>query len=409
MSKRSIKITISFCLACALIGILWRRPIPGETLLLDFFRGDTRIEKGMWSIDIYQIRKVVRFQIVAWSVLIASVAGWHLLPGRIRRFWRERSFEVLMIAACSTALFVLMWRIAYEGTWWYPIAKIMTRPGSVPIYGHRLLWVWLADAVKFFAPSLSYAACFYLSQIPPIVLTVWIMGPWSGVFVGREIRWIGQVLAVLLLSVTFEYFTFFDISIVFFYALCLYLLRKQKYPAFVAALGFATLNHENAMFLIPVAAFETFKDRRLCIALTAMSALVHFGVRAILQLVLPLHRHMDWGYWVNLYDIFGDPKHFGVGVLSFVFWWAAAATNWRSADAFLRKTAIIFPLLIASTFLFGQFHEARQFDAAIPVLVGFILSGVNAANAQSFQESEVKGCKAAPHAAESVYNGRITA
>jgi hypothetical protein len=370
MNRRSLKITIGCCFGLVLIALLWRGAIPGDSFLLQIFRSDTRVEKGMWIINIDQVRAVVRLQVALWSIVIAAIAGWHLLPDRIRQFWKERSFRYFIAAACMCALFVLMWRIAYEGVWWYPIAKVMTRPGSVPIYGHRLLWVWLADAIKFFAPSLSYNACFYLSQIPPIILTVWMMGVWSSLFVGSQLQWIGQVLVVLLLPLTFEYFTFFDISIVFFYALCLYLLRKEKYLAFVPCLALATLNHENAMFLIPVAALQTYKNRWLCVILTGTSAVAYFGVRVLLQALLPMHRHMDWGYWVNLYDIFGDTKHLALGAASAIFWWAAAAVNWRFADSFLKRSAIIFPLLVGSTFLVGQFHEARQFDAAIPVVCG---------------------------------------
>jgi len=48
--------------------------------------------------------------------------------------------------------------------------------------------------------------------------------------------------------------------------------------------------------------------------------------------------------------------------------------SWGYCDSRLKRMALLFPLLCAVTFLFGQLHEARQFDALIPVLVAMIVT-----------------------------------
>jgi len=274
---------------------------------------------------------------------------------------------------CSAAVFIFFWLKGFEGEW-YPIQALMTNPHSVPIFGHRLLWVWLADAIKHLAPSLSYLRCFLLSQMAAAVLTIWMIGRWSALFVGRELQWIGQVLATMMLSLTFSYYTFYDISITFFFALCLLLLKQRMYVAFVIALTVATLNHENALLLIPIAGLETFSKRRLSAVLCSASAVAHFGVRAILQIFIPFHRQVDWRIWSNLHYPFAHPKEVALSVVSLLFWWIAAAMSWPSAGIFLKRCTLLFPLLFLVTYLVGQFHEARQFDAFIPVVIGFILS-----------------------------------
>ncbi len=361
------------CGALFLFAIVWRGRIPGESWLLALANYDRRIQEHVWSIDLTEVRRAMRLQFALWSLLAALIAGWWLAPEGVRAHWRPRIFRWSMTAGCSCALFILLVRAGSEEVW-YPIGTLMTNPAAEPIFGHRLLMVWLADGLKALHPSLKYIHAYYLSQIPAVILAVWMIGRWSALYIGRDLRWIGQVLAVIMLAVTFDYLTFYDVGVVFFYTLCLFLLRKRLYAAFVAALVVGVLNHEVIMLLVAVAFLETYQKPKLCASVCGAAILGLFAVRAGLQYAIPFHSHFDWRIWSNLYFPLFRPILIAGSLGSLIFWWLAAALCWRSGDVFLKRATVLFPLLLAVTYAFGQFQESRQFEAVIPVVIGFVLS-----------------------------------
>ena len=362
------------CVAIAAAAAVWPGRLPLEGLLLRAVSMDQNFTSQKIPFDLQQLRRAVRLYAVI-LLLLASIIPWLFqLP---RRFWsplRSRLFEISMTLGCSSAILLLLMRTGYEGSW-YPIQTLMTNPGAVPIFGHRLLWVWVADACRHLVPSLSYLQCYFLSQILSIFLTVMMIGRWSELFVGRSLRWTGQALLVAILGPTLTYYTFYDISIVFFFALGLFLLHQRQYFWFALAVGVATLNHENVLLLVIVAGIETFRRSfRLGILVTLGSLFLHVVSRVVMERAFPSSRIVDWHVWTNLVFPFIYPRLVLVGALALVFWWIAAATSWPDVEPFLRTAAVLFPLLLATTFVYGQINEARVFDALIPVVIGFILS-----------------------------------
>ncbi len=372
MTKQVTVIVIAAMVLLAAISALWNGGIPGENLLLKLALQDFRIQRGIWTIDVAQVRHAIRLQVTFWSLVAALAASLWFFRDRLHVNRRPYAFQILMTGGFAVALYMLLLRCGEEAQW-YPIERLMKDPASMPIFGHRLLWVWLADAMKAAVPVFSYRQCYFLSQIPPVVLTVYMAGRWSSHFIGYGLQWVGQALVVIMLSMTFGYFTFYDVAIVFFFTLCLDLLKRRRYVWFVIALGVATLNHENAMLLIPVAAFETAARRRLCVSVCLAATVIHFAVRAVLSGLVPFTHHVDWRFWTNLYYPFVNSRGLILSAAQLVFWWGAAALAWRSADPFLKRAALLLPMLGGTTFLVGQFQESRQFDALIPVVVGFLL------------------------------------
>ena len=61
-----------------------------------------------------------------------------------------------------------------------------------------------------------------------------------------------------------------------------------------------------------------------------------------------------------------------------LLWYGLAATGWRHAPSFLRRCTLILPCLLVMTTLVGQFNEARQFDAFIPVAMALMLCSLGA-------------------------------
>jgi len=364
-------------LALAATAALWKGPVPLEGSLLRAAAIDQNVRNGLLRLDLDQVRRVVRFQVVAWSLVGAAILGLFLLPARLWASLRPRLFQLSIVLGCSSALFLLLMRCGFEAPW-YPLEVLMKNPGALPVFGHRLLWIWVADLLHKIAPSLSYSACYLLSQIAPTILAVVMIGRWSALFIQPSLRWIGQVLLVPMLATTFNYFTFYDISIVFFYALCLFLLHQRRYLAFAIAVGIATVNHENALLLVVLAGSETRRyGKRVCTSVTLGSLLLYVAARLLVQYLLPTSKFVDWRIWTNLIYPLLHPRLVIESALALLFWWVAAVASWSNVEPFLRRTAILLPMLLAVTFLFGQFHEPRQFDAMIPIVIGFTVSFAN--------------------------------
>jgi hypothetical protein len=355
-------------------AVLWKGPLALEGLLLRVAGIDQNVRNGLLRLDPDQLRRVVRFHTVAWSLVASAILGSFLLPARVWASLRPRLFQWSITLGCASALFLLLMRLGTEASW-YPLEVLMTNPSALPVFGHRLLWVWVADLIHALAPSLSYGACYLLSQIAPAILVVIAIGEWSALFIRPSLRWTGQVLLVPMLATTFSYFTFYDISIVFFYALGLLFLYQRRYLAFAVTVGIATLNHENALLLVALAAFETVRyGKRVCSLVTAGSLSAYLAARLLIQYFLPTDKFVDWRIWTNLTYPVMHQRLLIESAMALVFWWVAAGVSWPNVDPFLRRAALLLPMLLGVTFLFGQFHEPRQFDALIPVVIAFIVS-----------------------------------
>jgi hypothetical protein len=68
------------------------------------------------------------------------------------------------------------------------------------------------------------------------------------------------------------------------------------------------------------------------------------------------------------------PRQMGYSVLALAGWYVLALMSLRDCDPHLRRLTLLFPLLFGVTFCFGLFHEPRQFNAFIPVLIALLLS-----------------------------------
>ena len=369
----ALLISVGF-LSVAITAALWSGALPLESVLLRVVAIDQNLTSGQMQFDLNQLRRAVELYVIVFSLFASFIPWLFVISGQTWSSVSERLFPIAMVLSCSSALFLLFWRLGYEGPW-YPIEALMKHPGTVPIFGHRLLLVWLADLCQKLVPSLSYLQCYVLSQMLPIVSAVFMVGRWSELFIGRSLRWTGQVLLVAIMGPTLTYFTFYDFSIVFFYALSLYLLYRRHYIWFALAISVATLNHENALILIVIAGLETFRRSfRIGAAVTFGSLLLHLAVRFVMERAFPSGRIVDWHVWTNLVFPLIRPRLVIVGALALVFWWIVAALCWPAVEPFLRRAAVVFPFLLATDFVYGQINEARVFDASIPVLIAFILS-----------------------------------
>ena len=355
--------------------LLWRGRMPFEGLMR-FFAGIDVWDRAIpLAANPHTLRKYysqsVGMALVVTGLLVVAGALWGRLTQRVRGF----VFQAVVTLACSSAVMLFMLKIEYDGHW-SPVRVLMANPQSLPIFGHRLLFVWIADAFRRIAPSLSPLQAYYLSQCIAVLLAMYALGRWSALHAGETLRWTGQVLGAVMLSVCFSYRNFYDVANVFFITCGLIAIYKRKYWWLLPVVMIGTLNYEGILLLLPLAAFcGYFEDAwKRWVPPVAAALVFYCAVRVILQLALPMPRQLNWRIWSNLTEPFILRTNIVYSVLALAGLYAVALMSLRDCEARLRRFFLLFPLIFAVTFMFGQFTEARQFDAFIPVLVATILS-----------------------------------
>jgi hypothetical protein len=319
----------------------------------------------------YRLTLAVGFGLAGLTTLLAL--AWSRLNGLTQvMVWRATC-----TLACTCALCLFIFKITYDGPW-SPVDLLMSNPSALPIFGHRLLFVWLAKAFQVALPTLSPLRGFYASQIVASLLAIYAVGRWSAIYVGEALSPVGQVLAVILISSCLDYRNFYDIGIVFFFSCGLLALYRRKYVWFVVVVTVGTLNHENALLLVPIAAFLLYdiEPLRVWLAVVGASLSGYVIVRGTMQWLIPFQRHVDWRIWSNMTKPFLFHREMAFTLLALGGWYALGLMSLPACDKRLRRLLLLFPLLWVVTFLFGQFHEARQFNAFIPVLIAVLLSAI---------------------------------
>lgn len=360
------------CLGLALFFAAWRGPLPFEVLVRKFARIDAMSEAWPLASHTVTLRKFYGHSLALGfgciGILVLAAVIWRRLSAAAQDLvWRS-----VATVACSCALWIYMSKMQYEHI---PIDVLMTDPGAEPIFGHRLLFVWIAKAFHAAFPTSSDLRCYYASQVVATLLALHAVGRWSALYVGESLAWLGQVLAVVMISTCFGYRDFYDIGIVFFFTCGLLALYRRRYWWLPLIVMLGTLNHENILLLILTAAFLIFdrEPRRVWLPVILASLAAHIAVRAALQVAIPFQRHVDWRIWSNMVKPFVIPHEMAYSLLALAGWYALGLMSLRDCDPRLQRLALLFPMLFGVTFCFGLFHEPRQFDAFIPVLIGLLL------------------------------------
>lgn len=304
------------------------------------------------------------------GLLMLAGTAWSLLNEHTRTILYSSAWTLTL----SSAMMIYLFRIRIEGPW-YPISVIMKTPSAVPIFGHRLLFAWIAKGSQKFL-SLSDLRSFYVSQGLAVLLAVYALGKWSALHIGKALSWMGQAIGVVLISTAFDYYNFYDIGTVFFTTCGLMAIYTRKYWWLVPVVIIGTLNYEGLVLLIPLAAALAYDidAPRKWIPPVAASLIGYTAVRLGLQAAIPFSHHVDWRIWANMTKPFLLHTDMAYCLLALAGWYVIALMSISYCGRRLKRLILYFPLLFAVTFLFGQFQEARQFDAFIPVLVALILT-----------------------------------
>jgi len=287
---------------------------------------------------------------------------------------RARIFRVSIAVAAACVLFEEMVSHSYHAPW-YKIEVMMTNPASVLVFGQRLLLVWPAMLLKDLVPRVSYIQAFLIIQAMAIAFAVYLIGKWAARFVGWEQQFLGQILLTAFLIPTFVYFTAHDIGVVITYTLCFLFLYDRKYTLFVLAFLLGVLNHQNILLMIPTAFVILWgREKRTTIIWTlAATLVVYFGTRAILNATVPIPQDHEDKIWWNIRQIVEMHQTVVFAMLDMLPWYIAGAVALPSADPFLKRAAVLFPMQLGVFFLFGQVNEVRIYNGFLPILIGIFL------------------------------------
>lgn len=252
---------------------------------------------------------------------------------------------------------------------------LIEHPESHPIIGHRLLLLWLARVLHQGYPGLNSKTLLIASQVPAALFTTLAIGFWSAEFVGLKRAFLGQLFMLTFLLPTISYYNFYDIAIVGFYAATFLAVVRQRFWLTVPLISIATLNHENALLLVPAVASAAFLNLSIRKALSIAGAafLGYASVRLALFHYLPMSTIGDLRFYSNAVWVANLAPSLLVGGAMLLFRWACALMGWTYAPPTLKRLAIIWPALIIVTVAFGQFTETRQFDADIPLCTALLL------------------------------------
>ena len=335
---------------------------------------------GRHPLDFYidKLHTLLAFGLILWIVFSATAA---LALHRLRRPPRPGSdwLDYLIFALYAAAFLGFL---AYFGTEesWYRIDQIMAYEGRPP-FQHRVLFIFPAQLMQYAMPQLGVIESYLWSQLLAVVLMLWAVRRLAGLFIRSDLAFVGQALALCMWAPTLNYYTFYDIGIIFVFAFCLYHLLRREWLPYLLMLAVGTFNHEITLFLIVASAVMLLGTMRwsALAGLLAVQLALYGLVRLLLFYLLPAQQAWEGGKLMfNLHLLQDEPRVLLYSLGPLLLWYALAATGWRHAPPLLRRCVIILPCLFVMTAVVGQFNESRQFDAFIPVAMALMLCALNA-------------------------------
>lgn len=369
-----------FWTAASLLTVAWATFLLWGVRLSDsdwarILPGFTDAEAAFGPTPAGRIRMIVGLTLLLLTVSLG-------LLGLIARFKDElQRTEIqtrLISAVVAFAVVCILFNAVAMRGWeapWYRVADMMTHSESVPVFGQRLLMIWPAMLLKHLAPKLTYIQSFVVVQGLGIVLAVYVIGEWSALFVGRELKFLGQILLAVLLLPTMDFFVGHDIGVVFTYCFCFLFLYRRQYLLFLLAFCVGMLNHQNILLLIPtaVAVMWPVENPKTIGKVAGAAAVAYFAIQFVLNRAIPIPFTHEIKVWFNMRQIVELHRTMIFGVLLTIPEWAGAALAFKNADPFLKRASVLLPMQLAIYSIYGQLNEARLFDGFLPIVIGIYL------------------------------------
>jgi len=381
ITLRTVLAGLAVALAVAavlLFGISLSHGLVGALAALD--KGS---EEHFIPADLSELARLLR-QGSALLLCAAAVAG---LAIRLRWFeggvsWRPVN-NALWTLVCSGLLLWYLSRLSYDAPW-YKLGVLIEGSETLEVFSRRLLFIWPARWLHQAAPGLSDLRVYWMVQAPIILVTMILVRKWSELFIEESRAFLGQVLTVFLLAPMFSYYTFYDVAIVAFYTAGLLALWKRAYIWFALAVGVGALNHENTLLLVFVAAVCLWgESRKTLTRALGFSLAAWLMARVVMTLAVPMRATVHFRILTNLWELLHAPGAMAFTAMAWLPLVLLTILGWKAAPRMVRQMAVLAIPLLAVTYLFGKFREARQVDAYIPVAVAFGLCGLQRLNLSS--------------------------
>lgn len=386
MNLARLRLLLVLFSCCALALFAWGF-LAGGTLVTEAYQGRSwsplnqllaHADRHPLAFYVAKLQGLLSLCLILWASFTLTVA---LILYRLRRPVAERSdwldHAIFVVYAAVFGYILLHFGVQRS---WYLIDKIMAYQGTPP-FQHRVMFVFPAQVLQYAMPQLGAIQSFLWSQVLAVILMLWSVRRFATLFIRRDLAFIGQFIVLCMWAPTLNYYTFYDIGIIFVYSFCLYHLMRRELVPYLAMLVAGTFNHEITLFLI-VASAVVFLGRMSLRSLAAFLLLqlaLYAMVRMLMFSLLPAHQAWEGGKLsINLNLLLHDTRGLVYSLAPLLLWYALAATGWRHAPPFLRRCTLILPCLVAMTALVGQFNEARQFDAFIPVAMALMLCSLSA-------------------------------
>ena len=386
MNLARLRLLLALLSCCALALFAWGF-LAGDALVTQAYQGRSwtplnqllaHADRHPLGFYIAKLQALLSLCLILWASFTLTAA---LVLYRLRRPVAERSdwLDHAMFVLYAAVFGYILMHFGVQRSW-YVIDKIMAYQGTPP-FQHRVMFIFPAQVLQYAMPQLGAIQSFLWSQVLAVVLMLWSVRRFASLFIRRDLAFIGQFIVLCMWAPTLNYYTFYDIGIIFVYSFCLYHLMRRELVPYLAMLVAGTFNHEITLFLI-VASAVVFLGRMSLRSLAAFLLLqmaLYAMVRMLMFSLLPAHQAWEGGKLAfNLNLLLHDTRGLVYSLAPLLLWYALAATGWRHAPSSLRRCALILPCLVAMTALVGQFNEARQFDAFIPVAMALMLCSLSA-------------------------------
>lgn len=310
----------------------------------------------------------------AFLLLLTAAASWTLsIAGDSSRPLR-RSLQIVYWAACWLSAVHYLVHAGFEPGF-YRLSDVMAYEAGVP-FGHRLLFVWAANCSRALIGDMPSTFYFYLTQAVASFAAGYALYRFTCLFTERRFAALSGIIATVMWMTTYTYYTFYDIGIIGAFAAGMFCIIEKRWKAYLLLFSVATLNHEIVALLIPVGAFlqtrQGIPARRIA-ALVIAQIVIYSAIRLTMFAVLPQPAAFFLRPATNLELITTELGYVVKSTWKLALLFAVSMLGFRFVEHRLRPVLLLFPLLVATTTLFGRYSEARQFDAFIPVAVAFMV------------------------------------